>query len=529
VSAVVCLAAALWPAVSAVATLSMPYDMDHFREIAYAQSIADGGFLRDPFSREGTIWYNPLFAATIAAISTIGALDVPIAFVRSGPYLSALAQAAFFLAGARLVGPWPAVIALTVLLFAAPYDPAWAAPTVTPWMFPSTFAATFFYLGLILCSMAMRRARLVWWVAVGACLGAVFLAHTAPAAILGLCAVVAIFLTKPKGHVFAAPGLARLGAVLVTAILVSAPFLYSIVGLYRLRIANGDPLNWTWEDIEISNLSGVLQDAFLSPIGVLRVVGLVVLSRRLAHDRDASLAVTWAVSAAALFGYGWIQQLVGLDRLPALVPQHHFYFYLKAAGHLLAGVGIWSVLSWIVGALVRLSRLPALGARQTALAGVLALMAAATLITKNYPLYENRPDFQEYQREALGYSEEFARTGVLKRLRAETPPDAVVLASATDSHFRVAPAGRHVIAVPAVQSNPYVAQHGREADQKSMLAALLAGDSQTFNALADKYSVTHVLLGPDDASAFDAGARYTKDVREISRQGGYALYARTAH
>lgn len=506
----------------------MPYDMDHFREIAYAQSIADGGFLRDPFSREGTIWYNPLFAATIALISKLGGLDVSIAFVRSGPFLSALAQAGFFVAAARLAGLWPALIALTVLLFLPPYDPAWAAPSVTPWMFPSTFAAAVFYLGLLLCSVAMRRERPIWWAAVGVCLGTVFLAHTAPAVILGLCAVVAIFLADAKRNAFTTARLAPLAIVLATAVVVSAPFLYSIVGLYRLHIANRDPLNWTWDDIEVDNLSEVLQGGLLSPIGLLRLLGLAVLIRRLPHDRDAWLAITWTAAAALLFGYGWIQQLVGLDRFPALVPQHHFYFYLKAAGHLLAGVGVWTVLSWIVGVVVRLFRSQALPERQTALTGVLALTAVATVAVTNYSLYQMRPDFQEYQREALGYSEEFARTGVLTRLRAETPPDAVVLASPIDSHFRVAPAGRHVIAVPTAQSNPYVAQHGREADQKSMIAALLAGDSGTFNTLADRYSVTHVLLGPEDATVFDAVSRHNSDVREISRQGGYALYARTA-
>src|SRR5687768_9151655 len=116
-SAVLCLGLALGPARRAVAGLSMPYDMDHFREIASAQSIADGKLMRDPFNREGTIWYNPLFAATIALVSKVTALDVPTAFVRAGPPLSALAQAAFFVAAAFLVGPWPALIALGVLLF----------------------------------------------------------------------------------------------------------------------------------------------------------------------------------------------------------------------------------------------------------------------------------------------------------------------------------------------------------------------------------------------------------------------------
>jgi hypothetical protein len=102
----------------------------------------------------------------------------------------------------------------------------------------------------------------------------------------------------------------------------------------------------------------------------------------------------------------------------------------------------------------------------------------------------------------------------------------VILATASDSHFLVAPAGRPVVAVPAAQSNPYVEQGGREADQKRMLHALVTGDAATFTPLADRYGVSHVLLGPHDTHVLDAAAPPGL-VRERSRRGGYALYERT--
>jgi hypothetical protein len=523
-----CLWLAFVPARQAVSGVTMPYDIDHFREIAYAQSIADGRLFDDPFYRGKTIWYNPLFAATIALVSRITSLDVPVAMVQAGPVLSTAAQVVFFAAAVCLIGPWPAVMALVALLFVPPYDFSWATPSVTPWLFPSTFASLFFYIGLLACWSAIRRNTPIWWIAVGAVLGIVFLGHTAPAVILGLLSIASVVFASRSEKLFSRRQVAAVAMIMGTALVVSAPFVYSIVVIYKLRIVDTEVLNWVAPHLAVTRAGNFLYEAWVSPLGVLRMIGAIALIRRASSDRGAFLVVGWTAAAAAFFGYGWLQQLLHFRGVPAFIPQHEFYFHLRAAGYMLAGAGAWVVLRTIAAAVSRI--LPS-GARtryREAIAGTLALLVIYVTVRATYETFQGKADFQEYRREALAATAQFAETRLLQRLRTETPPDAVVLATAEDSLYRVAPAGRAVVAIPASQSNPYLTQGGRDHDQKEMLKAVLTGDAATLHALADMYGVTHIVLGPDDSAALDSLGASADGIRELSRRGGYSLYERIA-
>jgi hypothetical protein len=517
----VCLWLAFVPARQAVSGVTMPYDTDHFREIAYAQSIADGRLFDDPFYRGKTIWYNPLFAATIALVSRITALDVPLAMVQAGPVLSTAAQVLFFAAAVCLLGPWPAVMALVALLFVPPYDFSWATPSVTPWLFPSTFASLFFYIGLLACWIAIRRNTPIWWITVGAVLGIVFLGHTAPAVIMGLLAVASVIVADPTQKLLSRQRIAAIAMVMGTALVVSAPFVYSIVFLYKLRIVDTEVLNWVAPHLAVTRAGNFLYEAWVSPLGVLRIIGAITLVRRASSDRGAFLVVGWTAAAAAFFGYGWLQQLVHFRGVPAFIPQHEFYFHLRAAGYMLAGAGAWVVLTTVAARMLPSKARPRY---QEPIAGALALLTVYLSVRATYETFQGKPDFQEYRREALAATAQFAETRLLQRLRTETPPDAVVLATAEDSLYRVAPAGRAVVAIPASQSNPYLTQGGRDHDQKAMLKAVLTGDAATLHTLADMYGVTHIVLGPDDTAALDSVGARTDGIKELSRRGGYSLY-----
>jgi hypothetical protein len=523
-----CLWLAFVPARRAVSGVTMPYDTDHFRELAYAQSIADGRLFDDPFYRGKTIWYNPLFAATIALVSRIAALDVPVAMVQAGPVLSTAAQVLFFAAAVCLLGPWPAVIALVTLLFVPPYDFSWATPSVTPWLFPSTFASLFFYIGLLACWTAIQRDTPIWWIAVGGVLGIVFLGHTAPAVILGILAVASVIVADPTQKLLSRRRVAALAMVMGVALVVSAPFVYSIVVVYRLRIVDTDVLNWVAPHLAVARAGNLLYEAWVSPLGVLRMVGAIALIRRAPSDRGAFLVVIWTAAAAALFGYGWLQQLADFRGLPPFMPQHEFYFHLRAAGYMLAGAGGWVILTTVAAAASRMLPSEARPRYREAIAGALVLLAVYVTVRATYAAFEGKADFQEYRREALATTAQFAETRLLERLRTETPPDAVVLATAEDSLYRVAPAGRAVVAIPASQSNPYIPQGSRDHDQKAMLKAVLTGDSATLHALADAYGVTHIVLGPEDTATLDRVGASAEGIRELSRRGGYSLYERIA-
>jgi len=523
-----CLWLAFVPARRAVDGVTMPYDTDHFRELAYAQTIADGRWFDDPFYRGTTIWYNPLFAATIALVSRITALDVPVAMVQAGPVLTTAAQVVFFAAAVCLIGPWPAVMALVALLFVPPYDFSWATPSVTPWLFPSTFASLFFYIGLLACWTAIRRNTPIWWIAVGAVLGIVFLGHTAPAVILGLLAVASVVCAPDEGRdrsrkLFSRQRVAAVALVMGTALVVSAPFVYSIVFIYKLRIVATEALNWVAPHLALARAGSLLFEACVSPLGVLRIIGAIALIRRAPSDRGAFLVVGWTAVAAVLFGYGWLQQIVHFRGVPSFIPQHEFYFHLRAAGYMLAGAGAWVVLTTVAAAVSRMLPSASRPRYREAIAGALVLLAVYVTVRATYDAFQGKADFQEYRREALAATAQFAETRLLQRLRTETPPDAVVLATAEDSLYRVAPAGRAVVAIPSSQSNPYMTQGGRDHDQKEMLKAVLTGDSATLHTLADAYAVTHIVLGPDDTAALDkTGA--PDGLKELSRRGGYSLY-----
>jgi hypothetical protein len=224
-----------------------------------------------------------------------------------------------------------------------------------------------------------------------------------------------------------------------------------------------------------------------------------------------------------LFGYGWLQQLVHFRGVPSFIPQHEFYFHLRAAGYMLAGAGAWIVLTTIAAAVSRMLPSTSRPRYREAIAGALVLLAVYVTVRATYDAFQGKADFQEYRREALAATAQFEETRLLQRLRTETPPNAVVLATAEDSLYRVAPAGRAVVAIPSSQSNPYITQGGRDHDQKEMLKAVLTGDSATLRTLAHAYAVTHIVLGPDDTAALDKmGA--PAGLKELSRRGGYSLY-----
>jgi hypothetical protein len=49
--------------------LAWPPDTDLYRDIAQAQTMADGALLADPFYRDETLWYNPLVPGLVAALA----------------------------------------------------------------------------------------------------------------------------------------------------------------------------------------------------------------------------------------------------------------------------------------------------------------------------------------------------------------------------------------------------------------------------------------------------------------------------
>jgi hypothetical protein len=521
-----CIVAVVSDGVSVVKGSSRPYDIDQFRDIAAAQSIADGRGLQDPFYVGETIWYSPLLPATVAFISRTTGGDVPTAFVLSGPFLNALAPIALFAVAAVFFGPWVAAIAVVSCLFLPPHDsPAWATPGYSPWLFPANFSLVFFYVGLLLCWVALRRRCRGWWLASGLWLGLTTLAHPAPAIVLGACMFGAILIASSP--VESAGRSQRVILVLIVtggAIAMSAPLLWSIVARYHLHVLNSAPNNWAWDAIDVRHARSVLRGA-LSVWNVPVAVGLVVVGLQARRTASSGLIAGWTVTAFTLFMYGWLQQAIGFDRLPVLLPQYHFFLYLRSVAHILFGVGTWLMISSALSALSqRLEFMRFIRTRERGVSGALVALLLVGIIFDNSAAYRKRPDFRRDRSTALDLAWNDAATDIRGRLRRETSPNAIVLASPDDSVFEVAPAGRRVVAVPREFSNPYVDYETRAWGQRRMLDTLLTGDFPTFKRYAQRHQVSNVLLQPPDLAKLDALGRRPIGMKDLSRRGGVALF-----
>jgi hypothetical protein len=516
--AVACYLPAVRLAVGSIRGISEPYDLDQFRDIAGAQAAADGRYLADPFYAGETIWYNPLLPWTVAGVSRLRSVNVAKAFVQAGPFLNLLAPIGMFVMVTILFGPWPALLAVISLLYLAPHDdPSWANPSYSPWLFVSTFTSGLFYLAVTVTDVAIRRGTRAWWCSAGIALGVVFMAHTAPALILGLM-VLANVMTARAGQTGGSRASRLLALVLCfgAAVIVSAPLLWSIVGRYGLHIVNPEPAAWRWPALD--SVSLVLHRS-VGVSALLPVIGLIVTARRAGYHVEARVMVAWVAAALGLFGYGYVARAPGTF-LPSLpVPGFHFFFYLRAAGHVLVALGVWEILTTAAARVDRLAS-ASIQALVASAAGVAAITAAGL----GWHAYRDGRPFTAENGAARQMTFSQFESGLTSRLRGETPPGAVVLASPEYSLTEVAPSGRSVVAVPAAFSNPYVPFEPRTRDRDRLLAALMARDSRTFVALARARGVTHVVLGPVELFAFDQGGTFSA-IEERSRQGRFALFA----
>jgi hypothetical protein len=443
-------AVALSVSLATVEGLTSPYDGDHYRDVAQAQTALDGHPLGDPHYPGEWVWYNPLVPWIVAAGSAITGLPPAAFHVQAGPYVNLLAPTGFYLLGARLAGRGPAFAGLVIFLFFNCHaDQALVCPTYSPWLFVATFAQGLFFLTLLAMTGASERSTGARAMVVGALAGLTFLAHTGPAVVLG---AAALFLMP-----------ARLWAAsAAAALVVASPFLYSIVWHYTLRVVNEMNMAW-WPPATLAGFPSTLRaNAVLIGAGL---AGALVVRHRAVR--------VWLGVSVALTAYGLGRELA--PALPAVVPTFHFWRYAVAALTLLAGAATWWVCQRVAG-------------RHAA-----ALLAAGAVAAVGVflPQYRTRFDFVYGRSVAEGRPP--THEAVTAFLRKSTPLDAVVLGSRGASLQIIGPAGRRVVAVNANWSNPYIDNVRRVQDRDAMLDALKRHEADGFDRLADAYRVTHVV------------------------------------
>lgn len=467
--ALILILTALAVASSKTSGLTAPHDLDHFRDVALAQTARDGAPLSDQYYRDEWVWYNPLLPWTLALGSALTGTTVETFHVRAGPWLNLLGPLAFYLLGIRWVGRTAAFIALAIYLFFAIGDgPGWAYATYSPWLYSNDLAEGVFFISALALQAASDRPTLTRAISAGALIGLTFLTHTAPALIL---VVMACAVFARRWNI-----LLLTGAV---ALVVASPFLYSIGAQYHFQVVHTRPLSWTWDALPTLNaLPQFLKDnAILVSLGVF---GAIITTSR--------LLLVWLTTAVVLLLYT-------VSPAAPLIPAFHFWKWTTAAMALLSG----ATLAWLgsnapAHAWAAVRQPAALPSRQVNLLAVSLTVAA---VAWHWPVYVNRGDFSP-ERTQLSRDD----VAAVKFLRGVTEPQDVVLGDVHAVLRIIGPAGRKTVAPDAYLANPYVPFARRAQARESMLAAIETRDVGTYNVLARQYAVTiAVTLGSDACAA----------------------------
>jgi hypothetical protein len=500
--------------------LDWPADPDLYRDIAQAQTIADGSLLDDPYYRGETQWHNPLAPLAVAGLSTLFGLPVPSTYVRAGAYLNLLGPIAFYLWVARMAGAVGATVATFGFVFYRdPWAPGWVTAAYSPWLFAMTSSQGPFYFTLTAYRSALLRDGTLRYAASGLLLGLTFLAAAPPAFILagvvvaGGVALSAGWLPSPFAAERAQPRLlawTHHAVLALVAAVVSAPLLYSIVGRYHLHVLNAAPTNWEWAGMQ--GFTDFARAHFGWP-ALVAVVGAWTLAR--GARVDALVVAAFAATAAGFLSHRHLLAQAGIT-VPQYVPSHYFVFYLKGLQWALVGAAAAWANAWLSSkVLVR----PAWA--RTAAIAVLLIALVAVL-----PQYRTRGYFGSSREGAMAEADEPHRRAAYDWIRARTSPHDVFLASPDVALEVVGPAGRKVVVAGEVYSSPYVDWSARLRSSQWMSRALRDGDGPAFRSLARASGVRYVINARQERPWLDdlLAEQRTPGLVPAFKSGGVRIY-----
>jgi len=418
---------------------------------------------------------------------------VHVLYVQAGAYLNLLGPVAFFLLIEACFGlPAAALATLHLVYFRDPVGPPWVSPAYSPWLYSAAFVQALFYSTVLAYRRALQTGALGWFAGTGVLLGLTFLGHTAPALLAGVLA--AIGFAHAAGTGKGRASLVRHALIVGVAVVVAAPFLWSILLRYQLRIRNPAPLDWVWPPMSLPSSPAFMATYVSLPGTLLAVVALLWLVGRGPRRREASLLAAWALAAAAFFALSILREGTGVG--PRLVPRHHFLFYWRAAESALLGYGGAALLA--LG-----GRLGGESLRRLAPAALVLAVAAA--VAARFPSYREREAFTAGRRDAERDDSRLNRQEAREWIRAHSASDDVFLAADDLALMIVGPAGRKVVALDAYFSNPYVDWQARHAARDAMVADLREGRFAELAARGKALGVGFIIhkrsdrWGPDDA------------------------------
>ena len=360
-----------------------------------------------------------------------------------------------------------------------------------------------------------------------------FLSHTAPAILLGviitfgtLCHVLPARLAALDQRAVR-QSLVSFAMVVTAALVVSAPFLWSIVGNYGLSLQNRVPTIWLDPSIELANwpvfLSDNLSPSLLNAFFALGLLRIVAVRRR----AETMFILVWLFTALALFlysAYGWqIMQARGIQ-IPTILPAHHFLFYARGAQTLLFGYGV-AALPGILAAGVRfLKRAPPLPqpAAWGRVGKAVFTVVVVGIVVGHYPAFVAREDFVGLRERALDMYATRDQVDLFQWLRTQAEATDVFLAPDNVGLAIVGPAGRKLVVVDSFFSNPYLDWGDRDAARRAMWESLATGRCDRFHEVVEGYRVSHVILVESVTPAADDILR-TCDLEPTFWTGQYTV------
>lgn len=469
---VLCLAHGL----STVSGITYPTDVDSLRDIGFAQGILDGDFFGDPAYAGEIRWYPPLGPAFLAAAGRLfGIADLPDFWVQAGPWINLLAPATFFLAARRLIGSTAtAAAALTafVLFDGALGGPPWVTGGYTPWPLVPNMSQFLFFLTLWLILSCQDSRRWLDAAFIGAAIGVTFLAHPVPAIILTVVVTAVAFAIRG----FNLRTIRWLAVVAVVQLAVMSPYLAPIALHYPGGIVHSEPAQWL-DPLMTLNLRSIAITTLLNAPGVLALVGAMFLYRRgIRLERGATIALAaWIILCIVVLGRHYACGLeataTGTDgaHIAAcrvfVVPVHHYHLYLQTA---------WAMLIGFVGEhLLHLF----LERGSHARIAVAAVAVLAVVSVGGWSLFNRKYDTVA-RSTAVAHPDGGplmdldAYRWILANVRPNDTFATPITADWEDpAAFAAYAAGRNLVALPSLFSNPYVLREPREALREHILEA----------------------------------------------------------
>lgn len=496
------------------AGLRYPFDPDLYRDIAQGNSVHAGNIFGDVDYVGEVNFYNPLLSWILAAVSWVTGKSVSSIATQGGLILNLLGPVAFAILVRRWFGRLAAGFALLALLFivCANY-PSWAIATYSPWLFHVSFAQGLFYLALLAMPNALRGASWRDPVVLGAMMGLVALAHSAPALLLVAVYLVAV-LSHQRTEALPWPVATRLVATTgVTAMAVASPLIVPLAWAYHLQVQNEAPGSWNWLEIAPDSIGTFALTFFGRWQLAVAAIGLIIWFRR---DRrkvtvdHRVITATWTGASLGLLAVATYEATTFplASWVPSIVPSYHYLFYFSAAVCVWFGIGCAALVCTIgnVGGLPRFAwPVP-----------IATAVLAAVLVWTSLPTWLARDDLVTARAQSIALAARNADFAVSAWVSENTPRDDVILydRSASDlSTFSPLTVGfmeanyidqRATVVQHKIFANPFADWDTRSTDSDLMLSALARCRLDMYGTIARRYGVQHVVTpagGPLVASA----------------------------